>query len=228
MKLLNILLCLLLSSCGMFMRREYEDVMMENTGPFNMGDMFVPKEDFQVVAGDVNSGDRSYDDIMARTPLNRYDRENAQFQRSLAKELTVLENQMSDREYDKYMQIRNDLGGVSNRIYYLNLRPWERQAYLRSRNIDAAEPVRHRAPIGYGYSNNAINRAPAASSQYAAVPRIQVGMDKGSVLGIMGDPMTREFSGDPRFENEKWPYSAPGGRVLNVFFSSGRVIGWSY
>ncbi len=55
---------------------------------------------------------------------------------------------------------------------------------------------------------------------------IVMGMNKSSVISSWGEPMQRDFAGDPRYQNERWAYRK-GGKTKFIYFEGGKVGGWA-
>lgn len=128
--LIMLVLPLILTSCAMFERRSYEDVMFDTAGP-----MWVPNRDFQVVGGDTGRVYRDYNDIMQRTPASFETMEEQEYAYSLRTELVKLENLQNEKDYELYDRHRFHFGSDSERIYYLRLNPSERISYLKARGF---------------------------------------------------------------------------------------------
>ena len=212
MKKNSMLLILLLtisaftSSCAFMDRRDYQDEMSE----FRTDDpMFIAGRDFQISAGDSGSYHRKSSEINSRTPSSFKSAEKRRHHNSIRKELNNLENKLNEAQYSEYKKYRSNLGSESEKIYYLRLSQRERSEYLKVRNIE----------IPRFYTVNE-SRMAAFSND------IILGMRKNDVVKSWGKPERKDFSGDPRYENERWAYSR-NGSVKYVYFNGGSVEGWT-
>lgn len=205
----NILILLVLFSltgCAMLEHRDFEAEM----DPFRMDDpMFLPNRDFAVVPGDDGRYYRNETEIRGRTPATRRMLEKERFDNSLKREVVSLENKLDDAGYQEYLKIRNKLGSDSEKIYYLGLTPREKREYLSIRKIQA--------PKYY-----TVRESQMATYQKEVV----MGMGKTDVLRSWGEPDRKDYSGDPRYQNERWAYSR-NGRTKYIYFEGGLVGGWT-
>lgn len=206
-KLLGLItLTIMLSSCAFLEHRDFESEMSD----FRMDDpMFIPNQDFAVVPGDSGMYHRSDDIISSRTPATAESRDRQIYNESLRRELRGLENRLTDSEYSDYIKYRNQIGGESERIYFLRLSKSERIDYLSSRGISVPR-----------YYTVTENKMAAYSNE------VVLGMQKNEVIRSWGQPVRREVSGDPRYENERWAFRR-NGAVSYIYFSGGVVEGWS-
>jgi hypothetical protein len=187
-------------------RRDYTDEMSE----FRTDDpMFMAGRDFQVSAGDSGNFHRSGSQISSRTPSSLKDAENQKYNNSIKKELNKLENVLNEAQYSEYKKYRTSLGSDSEKIYYLRLSQREKSEYLKVRNIEVPKFYTVRESRIAAFSNDII-----------------LGMRKNDVLKSWGQPQRKDFSGDPRYENERWAYSR-NGSVKYVYFNGGSVEGWT-
>jgi hypothetical protein len=172
---------------------------------------FNPQEDFPVVAGDNGKFWMDEEERRARTPASEEEILASRFTRSLKNELRSLEAMQSEESLDFYKQYKNQLGSDSQRIYFLNLPPYERKEYLLTKGILAEKK---------GPSFTATERIFAVRKS-----DILTGMTKDDVLESMGKPMRVEIAGNPRYENERWLYRMNGASKY-IYFESGQVQGW--
>jgi len=194
------------SSCAFLEHRDFENEMSE----YRMDDpMFIPHQDFAVVPGDSGRYHRSNDIISSRTPATAQTRDRQIYNESLKRELRGLENNLTDSEYSDYIKYRDQIGGDSEKIYFLRLSKLERINYLGAKAIST--------PRYYTVNEN---RMAAYSND------IVLGMQKNEVLRSWGQPIRKEVSGDPRYENERWAFRR-NGTVSYIYFSGGVVEGWS-
>lgn len=172
---------------------------------------FNPSEDFPVVAGDSGRYWMDEEERRARTPRSDEDLQESNHSQSLKNELHQLEGLQSEESLAFYNQYKNQLGSTSEKIYFLNLHPYERTDYLKTKGI-----------ISEG-------RSPASTlhERMFAVRRndIMMGMSKNDVLESWGKPMRVEVAGNPRYENERWLYRMNGASKY-IYFESGQVQGW--
>lgn len=172
---------------------------------------FNPREDFPVVAGDNGKWWMDEEERRARTPASEVDRHESRYNRSLQNELRQLEGLQSEENLDFYKQYKNQLGSTSEKIYFLELAPYERKDYLKTKGIISEQ------------------RKPASTlhERIFAVRKndILLGMSKNDVLESLGKPMRVEVAGNPRYENERWLYRMDGASKY-IYFESGQVQGW--
>lgn len=172
---------------------------------------FTPREDFPVVAGDNGRWWTNEEERRARTPASEVDRYESRYNRSLHNELRQLEGLQSSESLEFYNQYKNQLGSTSEKIYFLELPPYERKEYLKTKGIISEQ------------------RSPASTfhERMFAVRKndILLGMNKNDVLESLGKPMRVEVAGNPRNENERWLYLMNGASKY-IYFESGEVQGW--
>jgi hypothetical protein len=206
-KLLILFLTVLLTSCSLLDRRDFEMVMDDR---FNE-DMWVPEKDFPVVPGDSGRSFRSDEEVFSRVPATEDMTRDLKFNRSLNSELRALENKLSENEWEDYRKIRNQIGSTSQKIYFLKLPYREKLEYMRARNITLKKSYTVRDV----YSNNIYTKNP-----------IGLGMSKDEVINRWGRPVNRQYSGSPGEQNEKWSYQQDG-KVKYIYFDHGHVEGWT-
>lgn len=193
----------------MFERRDFAREMGYGELQYMEEPAFMANRDFMVVAGDDGRDHRSWSEINSRTPATARTREEAIYQQSLKRELYYLENQLNDQQYNSYLRYRDELGSLSERIYFLRLDPRAKRSYLQSRGLSGRNAV-----ISNGYAV----RATAPSN-------ISLGMKKNDISSSWGQPMFKEFAGDPSEQNERWIYSH-GSTKRMIYFENGEVAGW--
>ncbi len=202
--------CFFLSGCAELLtqRTFYDEMERESDG------LWVANRDFAVVPGDSGRAFLDRDEIMMRTPASYRTKEDYLVQKSIMRDVAEREQSLSDREYSEYRQVRNQLGGDSERLYYLNLsNSKEKQDYLISRGLARAES-------GFASTN---------SQQYSYDDlggEIFLGMDKNSVSRALGRPERIDVAGNPMNQNERWAFYK-NGKIRYVFFEAGVVQGWS-
>ena len=181
---------------GLSHRRTFIDEMDRDSDGF-----FTPGRDFRMLAGDTGEAFRPKKEILRRTPAGRHDNDAGY---SLEEELASREGVLSEREYASYRRADEYFGNTSERIYYLSLPRYERDAYLRHKR-------RTHAP---GQSGSHINNA------------LYLGMSRDDVYGLLGAPRMIE-SADPTYRgNERWVFYR-NGTIKYVYFENGTVRGWS-
>jgi hypothetical protein len=191
-------------SCSLLDQRDYEDQMLDQYTE----SMFEPRRDFPVIAGDTGVAFMSENELKSRTPASFEQKKSDLFDETLERELIMLEASLDEVEAQKYVLVKNKLGGASSRIYYLRMHPMERDSYLHKRKISPSYTYEYKGDL------------PPAN------PVIGLGMDKREVISSWGRPINTQFSGDPMQENEKWSYMRRG-RMRYLYFENGRVQGWS-
>lgn len=172
---------------------------------------FSPQEDFPVVAGDSGRYWMNEEERRARTPASEEDIMETRYSRSLINELRSLEDLQSEESLAFYNRYKPKLGSTSEKIYFLNLPPYERKEYLKTKGIISEE----KAP-----AFNAVERIFAVRKS-----DILMGMTKDDVLESWGKPMRVEVAGNPRYQNERWLYRMNGASKY-IYFESGQVQGW--
>jgi len=218
--LLNLFMYMGLMSCGLLEHRDFEDEMNE----YRFDDPpFQASRDFMVVPGDTGIDHRLPVQIKGRTPATTEENHISLYEKSLRRELKHLEFRMNEQEYYQFNKIRDQIGSVSEQIYYLRLGHHQREEYLILRRIKSPETRKSR-----GYSAH----GPARVSFHPEVQRsiasddVALGMDREKVMNNWGEPVRRDVAGDPAQGNERWAFKRDG-KVKYVYFESGRVQGWS-
>jgi len=208
----------LCTSCAEFLQnRTFVDQMdRESDG------LFVPGEDFPVLAGDTGHAYRSRDQVMGRTPASAGSYQDSLRNRSLFQELRKKESLLTAWEQQEYQEASSYLDTVSERIYYLGLSPEERTEYIggavqkryqRKKEFDDYRTKR-RATLSYHDTLNVKDR------------EIYQGMSKDSVIDLWGRPSSVEVAGSPGSGNERWSFYNKGQRNV-IYFEGGKVNGWS-
>lgn len=207
LKLLILLSLIMTTSCSMFDRRDHEMVMDQRFD----NDMWVPEQDFPVIPGDSGRAYRDKSELLSRVPATARDQKEREYFSSLSQEIIQLENKLSEREYDDYLKIKPQLGGLSEQIYFLRLSYRDKLEYIQSRGIRMKE----------SYTVQSFGR-----SAYQAGQPVGIGMSKTEVIERWGSPVQREYAGSPVEQNEKWSYRV-NGTVKHIYFEQGRVEGWT-
>lgn len=205
--ILILLISIAASSCAMMEHRDFEaqmDPYQANNDP-----LFLPNRDFAVVPGDSGRYFRNNNEINERTPATAQMREKDLYNNSIRRELVGLENKMDDATYQEYIKVRDKLGSNSEKIYFLRLSSHEKREYLQLRRIKVPQYYTVRESRIASYSKQVI-----------------MGMGKKDVLRSLGQPDKKDYSGDPRFQNERWAYSR-NGTVKYIYFEGGQVGGWT-
>ncbi|MEX0798812.1 MAG: hypothetical protein WD025_05180 [Bacteriovoracaceae bacterium] len=203
--ILPILALILCSSCSMLDQRDFHHQMDTRFDD----PLFAPSRDFEVVAGDEGRAFIDEKELRGRVPATADQRENARHNQSINKELRYLESRLSDSDYERYLGIRDQLGGNYEKIYYLRLPPLEKAQYLQARNL---VPKRHSGV--------------PTPEQSRFQSEIFMNMEKEQVLRSLGEPHRRDYAGDPSSGNERWAYNL-NDRVKFIYFEAGQVAGWA-
>lgn len=200
-----LLLSLFLSSCSMFLtKRSFVDEMEKDTDGF-----FVPQQDFPLVSGDKGRSFRNHDEILERTPYTKKEKRSYEKLLVLREQLEDLENALTDQEYRHYMQNRDYLPTISEKIYFLRLADIEdRDEYLLGKGAYSYQK-------NYNFEENLAIRN----------KEIYVGMPKQAVIESWGRPLRVDIAGNPEKENERWLFYERG-KTKYVFFEDGKVEGW--
>ena len=170
-------------------------------------DFWVANRDFPVTAGDNGFTHRSHRQIARRTPASLEERADAREKSRLTVELLKRESRLSHSELQRYSQIKRELSGLSEKIYYLQLSPRERREYINIR----IPPERRIASM--------------ASSSNFAKP-ISLNMTKEEVVYLWGRPSLIEVAGNPSAQNERWIFIHLSGR-RTLYFEGGLIRGWT-
>ncbi len=217
MKLISFvgLLCLifLLSGCAALLQDRSFSQQMNNN---NEDSLFSPGKDFPVSSGDTGKQYLSRDEIKSRTPASKYEQAESREHQSIQEELAEMEGNLTPEENERYERVKGQFVADSERIYFLRLSPSERQNYLRTLGIQAANV----APDRPTYSALTYIRSYQRTSR-----EIYLGMDKDQVIDRWGRPDQVEIAGNPREGNERWTFF-DNGQSKRIFFEGGRVQGW--
>lgn len=194
--------------CTQFhMGRSFVGEMAQDDGRF-----FSPNEDFPVVAGDNGDFGLGADEFKKRAPLTAEDLRDQRYNKTLHRELRMLEDSQSEDSAALYERHKKQFSSTSEKIYFLQLPPYERKQYLEARGLylDKRAPASTRAhAVNFGVRKNEIG----------------LGMNKTDVTSSLGHPLRVEVAGNPSNENERWAYSI-NGQTKYVYFESGLVQGW--
>ena len=226
--LLILISFLLLTSCSMFERRDYSEIMDE----YGMSDepLFRANRDFMVISGDEGRDYRTSSEIRKRTPASEKEYLDDLHNRSLARELRVYEQRLSDDEYHKFDSIREQIGSTSQQIYYLSLSRRERMNYLSLRRITPSRRFTvqdfNRSTYGSSKSLNSTSNNYRGIASYAPPHDVALGMSMEQVVGNWGRPDQRDIAGNPSNKNERWAFHR-NGKTKFVYFEQGHVQGWS-
>lgn len=194
---------------GMMMDRSFIEEM-----EYMPEEIFVPGRDFSVVPGDEGEAYRSYDDIKLRTPLSEREAEQNLESYTLRRELAYKTRRLTARGKMQYREALSYLESDSEKIYFLNLKPDERDDYLRARSIATSDSLSQRG-----------RRIASFDQELIADNGLTLGMSKDRVIQAWGRPERVDVAGDPRFENERWAFD-DGVVTRYVYFESGKVQGW--
>jgi len=209
---MSLRLCMLLSlvvlgsSCSLLApNRSFVSSMARDSDGY-----FVPNKHFRTVSGDSGRGDRSYEEVMKRTPASYQSRQHLLSQGALGVERRELEEAQPESLAAHYRKNQKEFNNDSEKIYFLRLKNMEeREQYLAGRRGDVLPDF-----TGVERSNAVRNRD------------ILLGMSKDTVAESWGQPQRVDVAGNPRYENERWTY-VKNGKLRHVYFESGRVEGWS-
>jgi hypothetical protein len=213
MKMTNLIsltfLLVISSSCSQLLtNRSFIDEMEHETDSF-----WVAGRDFDTTSGDSGKQYRTREEVMQRTPLDGATREEVERKRSVQGELNKKLNALTDEQYTQYQSVREYLENDSEKIYYLNLSQYEREAYVQSKMFSVyRDNIRRPASHSFGYKT-------------ARSPRVAVGMRKSDVMRSWGRPAQVDVAGDPKYENERWSFY-DNGQMKQVYFENGKVSGW--
>jgi hypothetical protein len=218
-KLLILMSIFLLSACSLLDHRDFSNEMDE----YRYAEpMFSAHQDFMVLSGDSGRDHRTNREIKTRTPASINERYEDMHSNSLRRELKHYEARLTEDEYYEFSNMKDEIGSVSEQIYYLRLNSRERQEYLQIRKIKENSPRNSRGYDGYGPKRLAFHELPKRNVQNDVV----LGMQMDEVVGNWGTPEKRDIAGDPKFKNERWAFRK-NGRIKYIYFESGRVQGWS-
>ncbi|MBP5296575.1 MAG: hypothetical protein J6Y94_04505 [Bacteriovoracaceae bacterium] len=196
----------------LFLNRTYQSQMLLDRDQF-----FVAGRDFAVVPGDRDNPYRSDEEIQRRTPASGPEALRHQRDAALQDELAQKESMLSGSEYQKYLKAKENLEGISERIYYLNLNPQDRETYLISRGINE-----YKAPR-MTYQQQRSQFFLLSGQDYTA-QELERGMTKEQLLHLYGQPAKIEVAGNPAYQNERWSFKV-NGRWQWVYLENGRVVG---
>ena len=204
---------ILCSGCAdLFLNRTYQSQML-----MDRDDFFVAGRDFPVVPGDRDNPFRSAAEIQQRTPASGPEELRHQREDALKAELAQKESMLSGSEYQKYLKAKESLGGISERIYYLNLNPQDRATYLVSLGVNEYQA----RPLTYQQQRNQFF---LLSGQDYTAQELERGMTKEQLLHLYGQPAKVEVAGNPAYQNERWSFKV-NGRWQWVYLENGRVVG---
>lgn len=204
--LLLISFTLLAASCSMLPERSFYEMMDPAMEPVAI---FEPRDDFEIVSGDIDNGYKSINEARDRTPPTAVDRKRMLFNESLHNELYELESKQTPEQLSHYARSQQLLESQSEKIYFLRLKTiQERNDYLVSRGY-----------IKANFNNNFREIASYRGD-------VTLGMNKEQVRRIWGVPYRIDVAGNPSYENERWSYFREG-ETKFIFFESGKVEGWT-
>ncbi len=174
---------------------------------------WVAGRDFDQTSGDTGRAYRTREEVLKRTPLDGATKEEVERIRSVQTELGKKLNGLTDEQYTQYQSVRDYLENDSEKIYYLNLSPYERESYVQSKMFSVyRDNIRRPASHNFGYKT-------------ARSPNVSVGMRKNDVMRSWGRPAQVDVAGDPKYENERWSFY-DNGQTKQVYFENGKVSGW--
>ena len=224
-----------MSSCALLDSRDFDNQMSDYLN--NDTPMFRANDDFMVISGDTGRYSRTRNEIMKRTPARSQDEYERRYNDSLRGELTRLEAKLSDSEFYEFDRNRDDIGSISEQIYFLRLKPNERREYLSMRNIKrkriystqngmlararSVSSIRNRPFQTLGTNRMSVDSPPV----YFPKGDVVLGMTMEKVIESWGTPERRDIAGDPKYRNERWSFRK-NGAVRHVYFEAGLVQGW--
>lgn len=196
-----------LISCTAFMpsRSYLSEMEQESDSSF-----FRPEKDFPVMAGDNGRYWYTEKERQARTPASDYENRRSREDEAIRMQRENLEAALPEEEQAFYSSFKTRFTTDSEKIFFLELPPSERQNYVESKGWTGSKDV----------LNNAWETRLATRQS-----EIMMGMTKQEVMESAGQPDRVEVAGNPRYENERWIYSVEG-RSKYIYFESGRVGGW--
>lgn len=205
----NLVLVGLLTSCAeLFHNRTFIDEMDRDTDG-----LIVAGRDFQTVPGDTGRAYRSHQEILKRTPMSeRYKRKLTE-EESLKYELAKKEDRLSPAEYRDYVEFKELMPSLSEKIYYLSLTPQERLRFISEKRQLLGGVS---SSMGWEYMKE----------QSVNDGHLYLGMDKESVINSWGRPEKIDIAGDAEYENERWSFYEDG-KIKKVYFERGQVQGWT-
>ena len=187
--------------------------------PENKENFWTADIDFPSVSGDVKAAPRKHKKVSKRTPASILGKDSVEENTSLVKELQRKIEALSQEEYRKYIQTEQDLGGISEKIYYLGLSPKEREEYLKIRFYKNHLP------------QEIFNKRRGQNWRAFFDPRgyfneeISLRMGKKEVISRWGPPTVVEIAGNPSKQNERWTFIHGRERKI-IYFEGGKVTGW--
>lgn len=214
MKTISLIFVLLfVSGCaGLIADRTFIDEM-----DYQTEGLFVPGRDFAVVPGDSGEAFRTREEISLRTPHSGREGESRIEQVSISKELRSKERKLSGIGRQQYRDAIPYLETASEKIYFLNLSPYERDEYIRTREV---------RPVAKSLSRKIASVSNLPGRDWT--PRgIEMGMTKSNVINLWGRPERVDVAGNPSHENERWSFYDGNGTRRYVYFEKGVVQGWN-
>jgi hypothetical protein len=171
--------------------------------------LFQPHKDFQVLSGDSGQRHLTQEEWNERIPKKVEEEKKVSHHMMLQQELSDLENQLSDDEFEYYELHKEKLGSLSEKIYFLKLHTFkQREHYLWNKG-----------------KLSSLDLVPNNAKQAIRDRSIILGMSKEAVVQSWGKPLKIEVAGNPRKENERWSFMEYG-KIKVVYFERGYVSGW--
>jgi hypothetical protein len=205
---------LLVSGCaGLSTDRSFIDEM-----DYETEGLFVPGRDFSVVPGDSGEAFRTREEISLRTPYSGREGESRMEEVSIRKELRSKERRLTSMGRQQYREAIPYLETASERIYFLNLSPYERDDYIRTREV---------RPAGRSLGRGVASVSSSLPGRDWSPRGIEIGMNKSSVVSLWGRPERVDVAGNPTNENERWTFLDGSGARRHVYFEKGAVQGWN-
>ncbi len=172
----------------------------------------VPGVDFPVVSGDTGDMRRTHEQLRARTPASEREKRLRSESGSIEMELNEKESRLEEEELEIYSRNKKFLQSDSDKLYYLSLSPYDREAYIDTKKTDLKDDLDQK--------RNMVARHSIHSSE------LFLGMAKSDVVEIWGKPARVEIAGNPSNQNERWSF-VEDGNVKQVYFEGGKVQGWA-
>lgn len=198
----------LTSSCSLMLPdRSYIDEMERNDDAIS-----IPGIDFPIVSGDTGEVGRSRQEVQARTPASERTKRLRSESDSLGQELVRKEASLEEDEMERYSHDKKFLQADSDKLYYLSLSPYDREAYIGTKKSDLKDDLNPK--------RNILSKRSIHSSE------LFLGMAKSEVIEVWGKPARVEIAGNPHNQNERWSF-VEDGSVRQVYFEDGKVQGWA-
>lgn len=204
-----ILVISVVSCAPLSMNRSFIDAMDDKEDEY-----MVPGKNFDVVPGDSGSVGYKRSEMMRRTPASAREYPQWTEEQRLQRELRRKISSLSEEQKIWLRRNENFFESDSQKLYYLGLSADEQDDYIAARSMNSYRKTNQRRPSSY------FKYSPRYSRE------VYVGMDKGQVAKIWGNPHRVDVAGDPSYGNERWTFVEHGKRKY-VYFAQGKVEGWA-